>query len=300
MAKPDQQTSLSPKQLAQAIGVSESSLRRWTDEGRLTYTKTEGGHRRIPLSEAVRFIRDGSYNVVEPEILGVATGGEHENPATRPTDPSRVLTSLLIDGEMNQARSLIVAALKRGRSMHEICDELITPAMHTLGELWQHSDEGIYIEHRATAICLQAINECLGLMPAVADDAPVAIGGAPAGDPYLLPSMIASAVLAEHGWRAINLGADTPLDVLASAVTSNNASVVWVTVSGSKLPPTFENDFRRFVKQINTTDAELIVGGRSSEQLNARAFGSFVKLSSMTELAAYVKGMSSRQAKVPS
>ena len=55
---------LSPKELAQAIGVSESSLKRWADEGLLRATRTAGGHRRIPLAEAIRFLRDTQATLV--------------------------------------------------------------------------------------------------------------------------------------------------------------------------------------------------------------------------------------------
>ena len=62
---------LSPKELADAIGVSESSLKRWADAGRLQVARTEGGHRRIPIAEAVRFIRDTGAVVVRPDLLGL-------------------------------------------------------------------------------------------------------------------------------------------------------------------------------------------------------------------------------------
>jgi excisionase family DNA binding protein len=51
------QNTLSPRELAAAVGVSESSLKRWADEGRVKVARTAGGHRRIELAEAVRFIR---------------------------------------------------------------------------------------------------------------------------------------------------------------------------------------------------------------------------------------------------
>ena len=40
---------LSPRELAEAVGVSESSLKRWADRGRVHVHRTEGGHRRIPV-----------------------------------------------------------------------------------------------------------------------------------------------------------------------------------------------------------------------------------------------------------
>ena len=75
---------LSPRDLADAIGVSESSLKRWADAGKIQVSRTDGGHRRIPLAEAVRFIRATGAQVVRPDILGIncATG-----PADAPTSP---------------------------------------------------------------------------------------------------------------------------------------------------------------------------------------------------------------------
>ena len=49
---------LSPRELAQAIGVSESSLKRWADAGQIRVARTAGGHRRISIADAVRFIRE--------------------------------------------------------------------------------------------------------------------------------------------------------------------------------------------------------------------------------------------------
>ena len=62
---------LTPKDLADAIGASERSVRRWLDAGTVKVTRTAGGHRRIALEEAVRFIRASGQQVVRPEILGV-------------------------------------------------------------------------------------------------------------------------------------------------------------------------------------------------------------------------------------
>ena len=62
---------LSTRELAEAIGVSESSIKRWADDGVLHVARTAGGHRRIPLPEAIRFIRETGAVVVQPAILGL-------------------------------------------------------------------------------------------------------------------------------------------------------------------------------------------------------------------------------------
>ena len=62
---------LTPKDLADAIGASESALRRWVDGGRIRMLRTAGGHRRIPLQEAIRFVRQTGATIVRPELLGL-------------------------------------------------------------------------------------------------------------------------------------------------------------------------------------------------------------------------------------
>lgn len=59
---------LSIGQAAEQLGVSPSSLRRWTEEGRIRAKRLPGGARRYDLAEVERFAR-------EMEAAG-ATDGE--------------------------------------------------------------------------------------------------------------------------------------------------------------------------------------------------------------------------------
>ncbi|MEO6025381.1 MAG: helix-turn-helix domain-containing protein, partial [Candidatus Binatia bacterium] len=65
---------LSTRSLAHALGVSESSIKRWVDDGTIRSARTVGGHRRIPRVDAIRFVRATRASVVHPEILGLAAG----------------------------------------------------------------------------------------------------------------------------------------------------------------------------------------------------------------------------------
>ena len=67
---------LTPKQVARAIQVSESSVKRWCDKGAIPTRYTAGGHRRIPLSGLMQFLRATKHELIAPEVIGLpATSG---------------------------------------------------------------------------------------------------------------------------------------------------------------------------------------------------------------------------------
>ena len=222
---------LSPKELAQAVGVSESSLKRWADDGRIRGYRTAGGHRRIDITEAVRFIRDSAMPVRDPQALGLPdVSGPIGVGADDPASPA-MLRSALEAGEGDKVRAMLVSMYLGGQTVGELFDGPVADAMHALGELWRDRADGIMIEHRATDLCLGAIAQLRALLPPADDAAPVALGGAFSGDPYLLPSLMAATVLASEGFREMNLGPDTPAPVLVDAAQRAGARLVWVSVS---------------------------------------------------------------------
>jgi excisionase family DNA binding protein len=269
---------LSPKDLADALGVSESSLKRWTDAGKIHATRTEGGHRRIRLDEALRFIRATGTPVVRPELLDMP------EVATALQDNVTVADTLfdrLRAGDARGVRGWILARYLAGASLAELCDGPIRTAMYDLGELWKHSAEGIFIEHRATDLCLQALAHIRGTFEPPAD-APVALGGGPEDDPYLLPTFMAAAVIAAAGLRAVNLGPDTPVAAFETAVDRLAPKLVWVSAT-APLAPARAKAIARWLESL-PRGITAVVGGQ--HRLSIAADTRLRVVTSMAELSA--------------
>lgn len=295
---------LSPKEMASAIGVSESSLKRWADDGRIRVVRTMGGHRRISLQEAVRFARSSNLPVLRPQVLGLP---EVERVRARRDDRGEdagdLLTRRLLSGNAEESRAIILDLYLSGRSVGHICDEPIRRAMEKVGELWEHDPTGIAVEHRATDICIQSLNVLRYLIeqPGASSESgggaeadqeggeavsvrPRAIGGAPGGDPYLLPSIMATCVLAEAGFEAINLGPDTPLETLALSVSQQRPSVAWLS-SSTEHAHFAKGDLDKLTAAASEAGCEVVVGGRCAPVLK-RQPGVHV-FASMSELSGY-------------
>lgn len=269
---------LSPRQFAHALGVSESSLKRWVDAGKITAARTDGGHRKIALSEAVRFIRETGAPLARPEVLDMPEVAVAQERTLAGDD----LYALLVAGDSVGARGWLLARYLAGASVEELCDGAIKDAMHVLGELWKHDADGIFIEHRATDLCLQALAQLRNTFePRL--DAPLALGGAPEDDPYLLPSFMAATVVASAGMRAVNLGPDTPIAALQAAVAHHAPKLVWLSAS-APLPASQAREIAAWIATLPPR-VTAIVGGRESDRI-ARAGSHAIRTSpSMTELA---------------
>ncbi len=278
----------SPKQLARVIGVSESSIKRWVDQGRVRVTRTQGGHRRIPLDESIRLIREHDVNPANLAALGI---DDLAACAAKSPDPADALYEALRSNQAARAKGIMLSAYLQGMSLEQLFDDLIAPAMHRIGRLWEHGQEGIAIEHHATDVCIQAVNQLRTYLPPVDPGAPVAIGGAPEDDPYILPSIMAATICASHQFDVINLGPATPLNLLVDAARCHKAKVVWVSISMCRQGSRLGEELRRDAEHLSRRGVRMIVGGRAVPASLTRDGRHLEVLSSMVELGAFARGL---------
>jgi excisionase family DNA binding protein len=276
--------SLSPRDLAQAMGVSESSLKRWIDAGRLQASRTEGGHRRITISDAIRFVREHRHPIVRPDLLGLPA----LPPPTDPDAADDLFFRHLHDGDAAAVRGFLLGRYLEGEPVAAISDGPVRTALERIGELWKHSAEGIFVEHRASDLVLQAFAQIRATLEP-APGAPVALGCAPSGDSHLLPTFVAATVLAADDFDAINLGPDTPAAALEAAIARHAPRMIWISVS---MPIAAEvgTTLARLLQRQASAGRGVIVGGRHVERVPARA--GVLVATSMRELSAFARGLS--------
>ncbi len=276
---------LSPKDLAQIIGVSESSLKRWIDDGRIPAARTSGGHRRVNVDDAIRFIRGNGYPIRDPRPLGLTV----MPPDERPFDQR--LYDQLFHGRAIAVRSMLFNAWMGGTSIADLADGPVRAALTRIGELWAHDEHGIAIEHQATDAIIQALASLRTAMGEPTADAPLAIGAAPMRDPYLVPSQLAALALQELGWRVANLGPETPLDAVRSAVQRLQPRLLLISVSTQEALPGLRIQLHKLADEMARLNVNVLVGGRVSTELNLERRPNLLSVRSMTEATAFARGL---------
>jgi MerR family transcriptional regulator, light-induced transcriptional regulator len=253
---------LSPKQVAQALRVSESSVKRWCDKGSIATTYTEGGHRRIRMGDLAEFVKANNLAVQDFVPMGLASS----NPpigAFQEAAPS--LAEALLAGDEDRCSQIVMELYLAKHGVYEICDQVIAEAFRRIGDKWSCGDAEIYQERRGCKIAQRILNRLDSLLPDAASNAPFAIGCSPEGDYYSLGSTMVELVLRDAGWRAVSLGENIPMSSLDSAIERLCPQVVWLSCSYLADPADFIASYLRLYDKHHRS-VEFVVGGQALDE----------------------------------
>ncbi len=243
------------------MGVSESSLKRWCDQGLLPTIRTAGGHRRLPVNAVMNFLRKSGKSLVRPEVLGLpSVTGRGDATLER---ARQEMTDALIAGDDEAVRRITFDLYLAKIAVVDICDLVIAQSFHTIGDQWECGDVEVYQERRACDICVRALHELATALPTAKTDAPLAIGGTFEGDQYQLPTLMVELSLRDAGWNAKSFGNSLPSETLCKAIDDLHPRLFWLSVSRLDSPSEFLERYHKLLAYARQTQVAIVVGGHS-------------------------------------
>ena len=253
----------SPKQIAESLEVSESSIKRWCDRGLIPTFRTLGGHRRISAEALSKFLRDSDRELRRPELLGIPQVQRlvHVDLPGDPSAEKAAFREALIAGDDENCFEIIQTQIEKGYSIAKTAASFITDAMYGIGEAWNCNQLEIYQERVACGICARLVAKLRDSFT-IGKTARRAIGAAPEGDHYELPTALVELALRERGWNAINLGCNLPFDSILEAASNHRPDLVWLSITAMNDAESFAKAQRKFACELDGRIA-LIVGGRA-------------------------------------
>ncbi len=281
---------LSPREVAKALGVSESAVKRWCDDGLLPFERTPGGHRRVPSHAVLRFAREHGRGIRDGSMLAAAAA---------PPKPAGAARAALLKALLAGDRPAVLAALEShwlgGRTVDVLCDELIAPAFAEIGERWSRGSLEIYEERRAIELVRRCLDDLGARLAPLGERAPKAIGGTLEHDPFALPTTMTELVLRDRGFDARSLGTGLPGATIARAIARVEPRVVWLSVGASEDEQKTVAECSLLEQAAKACGAALVIGGRAlvpslRRQLRYSAF-----CDGMLQLASFADALVPRQ-----
>jgi len=162
--------------------------------------------------------------------------------------------------------------MREGMSVPELYEQVIAPAMHEIGALWERGALTVADEHRATEVTnrvLAALRPSpaieVGMERARAETRSRALLAAVEGERHALGLRMAADILEDNGFETIYLGADVPTDALLQAVAVTEPDLVVLGATMPELAPRLEEAAAAVRK--SRSGAEVLVGGQAASLL---------------------------------
>ncbi len=261
--------SLTTKEVARLCCVSDATVKRWEDAGFLKSERTTGGHRRFRVEEVARFQREQELGLKQFNGYNSVLSISARRRDNKNYSDSELFHSLIVGCE-EEAANILINSYLNDKSLEQIFDKLIAPAMFRIGELWIEGELTIAEEHLATRTILCALHKLRSLVPVSESNGKTAICCSIEGDFHELPTHFVQMIFENEGFEVINFGTNMPLYALCEEISKHSPTIVCISSTILNDIERLSRDFSEFKEKIYKSDTNLILGGRAFQNPQIR------------------------------
>ncbi len=278
-------------EVARLCRVSDATVKRWEEAGLLKSERTSGGHRRFRAEEVARFQREQGLGLRQSHGDESVTKTTMRARDKKNHTDSAFLQSL-IDGSEEATANVFITAHLEGKSLTEIIDRLVCPAMREIGELWHRNEISVAQEHLATRTAVSALYKLRNALTVPEMKNRLAICCAMDGDLHELPTLLAQIAIENEGLEVINFGAATPLYCLADEVVRHSPNFVCISAAVINDLERLTRDYKDFREKIVKLEIPVLLGGRVFEDEHIRKrFKSEFYARSFADVAVFARNL---------
>ncbi len=286
-------TYLSTQEVADLINVTETTVKRWADEGKIQCHKTLGGHRKFLLKDIVHFAESNLYplsgTVTPPvphrhvEALEFAVHAKN----------FQTLADLFYEEALKADKKAIYEMLsylgKHHISLSMLADEVIKPAMTRLGDEWRAGNLDVDREHLVSNAVLEALITLNPELHRKPSNGLTAICACAEGDYHELGLRMLAYALETEGWKVHYLGANTPFLSVRSITKSTRPALLCLSATILDGKRKLAKDFRGIGRATRSVGAVYVVGGSFSNTYVPGDFNCHYVAHSVQETIAFLK-----------
>ena len=98
-------------------------------------------------------------------------------------------------------------------------------------------------------------------------------------------------VLADIGYKAVNLGPNTPLEVISQSAQHRHTRIAWVSFTSQLANPKVQAMLEKVAKQLGRKKVHLVIGGQESSKYKAPASRHVHAFHSLSEMAGFAQSL---------
>ena len=258
-------------QVAEIMGVNVSTVKRWTDAGKLKCYQTIGGHRKFYLKDLTLFIsKNKNYSTaINLEFLI----GKNKRLYEAITDYNfQYLINYsyiaLKEGKKNRFSLLMTSLTLKNYTFISIFDDLISPLLHRIGEEWSNNKLSIAEEHIASNILINYLSN-INFQHQVNKEEYNAFCFTLENDEHELPLHMAEIILNQiESIRTYNLGHNLPIRDFLKFSEKVKPHIIFISIIYYKDAAKVKSQIKELYERISPKDTHIFLKGAGAQLIH--------------------------------
>ena len=285
---------LNSKEVASIMGVNVSTIKRWTDSGKLDCYQTVGGHRKFLLSHLKNFLKEKINQKLKVNIIQYLNKGEKELVQRIDRIDYKYLRDYLFQLSLQQSvdsiHDVINSLLIKGEPQYRIYDELILNVLNRIGDLWSNNKLSIADEHTMTETIRNVMYRIHSEISKDNVKIPKkVICMTLTNDEHEIPLVMIQSILDEINIPSTNLGPNIPVPEIESKIQVVNPTHLIISSNYVLDTDTFNSEISRLIQFCHKKDIEILIGGSGNHLLIEENRSTTIELKNMADLFNYFK-----------
>jgi excisionase family DNA binding protein len=285
---------LNSKEVASVMGVNVSTIKRWTDSGKLDCYQTIGGHRKFLLSHLKNFLKEKINQKLKVNIIQYLNKGDKELVQRIDRIDYKYLRDYLFQLGLQQGvdsiHDVINSLLIKGEPQYRIYDELILNVLNRIGDLWSNNKLSIADEHTMTETIRNVMYRIHSEISKNNVKIPKkVICMTLTNDEHEIPLVMIQSILDEINIPSTNLGPNIPVPEIESKIQVVNPTHLIISSNYVLDTDTFNSEISRLIQFCHKKDIEILIGGSGNHLLIEENRSTTIELKNMADLFNYFK-----------
>jgi methanogenic corrinoid protein MtbC1 len=211
--------------------ITHSSLRFLERERLIEPTRTPGGHRLFSPADVrrVRQIKEWQQDRLSLDDIRARLDAADRLPP--PDELARQVLDLAINGDLHQARRLVLEADELGMPLVKIFDTVLKPVLYRLGDLWESGEIPVGQEKEVSALVRDLVAELSIRHASATENGAAVVAACVQGEFHELGLRMISGLLEAGGYVVHYLGPSVAPEFLAERVRRRSPAAVLLTAT---------------------------------------------------------------------
>jgi len=257
---------------AKILGINVSSIKRWTDEGKLECIKTAGGHRKFMLNHIAAFLEKNKKKTTKANIFPIEDSKDIEVSFYILKQDFAYLKDYILEQALNcnryKVHQVINGLYLSQIPLYKIYDHLVTPALHDLGSMWENDKISVIEEYFSTQTIKDSLIRFQGIINVPKNKIGKVICMNLSNELHDIALKMIDHILEEQGYQIYFSGQMTPF--IKTQQIFEKVKPVRLYISSTIVPDrkTIQDELNSILDLAEIHKIKVFVGGSGFDMLN--------------------------------